>query len=221
MTANNSPIRRHSRPKGRCEVSFWKAFNPKDFARYMKAAERFERTQRKPGERSGPLGPVGLEVLRELLRMIDYRTGRLDPSITTLMTRLNRSRDAIVRALTNLRRAGFLDWLRRWEATGKAVGQLVKQATNAYRLFLPAAAERLLDPPSPLPDDFIHARAAKAAAIRGMIDALPLSEQGSAEFGTSDRLGATFDRLGKAIMERQDRESAKRSESSNSLFSLA
>src|SRR5579872_7192774 len=103
----------------------------------MLAAERFERSQRKPGKRNGPLGPVGLEVLRDLLRLIDYRTGRLEPAIATLMRRLKRSRDAICTALANLRAHGFLDWLRRWEPTdakGEA-GPQVKQTTNAYRLF--------------------------------------------------------------------------------------
>ena len=96
-----------------------------------------------------------LEVLRELVRLIDYRTGRLEPALTTLMRRVKRSKDAVVRALANLRTHGFLDWLRRWEATGATDGgPPVKQATNAYRLTLPPAAEKLLGhlaspPPAP------------------------------------------------------------------------
>ena len=128
------PIRRHSRPRGRCEGVFWRPFNPKDIGRYLLAAERFERAGRQKGERSGPLGAVALEVLRELVRLIDYRTGRLEPALTTIMRRVKRSKDAVVRALANLRTHGFLDWLRRWEATGdREGGPAVKQATNAYR----------------------------------------------------------------------------------------
>src|SRR5579859_5921856 len=112
------PLRRHSRPAGRCEAVFWRAFNPKDAPRFMLAAERFERVGREKGKRSGPLGFVALEVLRELLRLVDYRTGRLEPALTTIMRRVRRSKDAVVRALANLRRHGFLDWLRRWEPTG-------------------------------------------------------------------------------------------------------
>lgn len=46
------------------------------------------------------------------------KTGQLDPSIETLMRKLKRSRDSIVRALNALRAHGFLDWLRRYVPTG-------------------------------------------------------------------------------------------------------
>lgn len=208
-----APIRRQSRTAGRCEVGFWRSFNPKDVARYMLAAERFERMNRAKGKRSGPLGPVGLEVLRELLRLIDYRTGRLEPSITYLMDRLRRSRDAVCRALASLRAAGFLDWLRRWEPTGReGAGPQLKQASNAYRLALPAVALRLLgrlahDPPQPVDDEDRRRRHTAEAAA--MLDGLPLWEQGSASI--SGKLGAAFDRLGRAVAER---ESARQTESS-------
>ena len=45
---------------------------------------------------------------------MDYTTGRLEPSITALMDKLYRSKDAIVRALVSLRRHGFLYWIRRY-----------------------------------------------------------------------------------------------------------
>ena len=93
------PLRRHSRPQGRFEGVFWRPFRPKDVARFLTAAERFERSGKKPGARGGPLGTVAIEVLRELLRLIDYRTGRLEPALTTLMARTRRSKDAVVRAL--------------------------------------------------------------------------------------------------------------------------
>jgi hypothetical protein len=65
---------------------------------------------------------VALEGLRELVRLIDYRTGRLEAALKTLMLRVKRSKDAVVRALANLRTHGFLDWLRRWGATGDREG---------------------------------------------------------------------------------------------------
>ena len=156
------------------------------------------------GKRSGPLGFVALEVLRDLLRLIDYRTGRLEPSIETLMGRLRRSRDAIVRALANLRTHGFLDWLRRWEPTGALNGPKVKQATNAYRLVLPPAAARLLGflaSPPPEPDDASAAREARKAAQAAMIAALPLDEQPAAS-GLSGPLAAALARLGRGVMSR-------------------
>ncbi len=112
------PVRRYSRPQGRCEGVFWRPFKPRDVARYLTAAERFERAGKKPGDRCGPLGTVAIEILRELLRLVDYRTGRLDPALTTLMARTKRSKDAVVRALAALRRHGFVDWLRRYIPTG-------------------------------------------------------------------------------------------------------
>lgn len=212
-----APIRRHSRTAGRCELGFWRPFNPKDAARYMLAAERFERTNREAGKRCGPLGPVGLEVLRELLRLVDYKSGRLDPSISYLMGRLRRSRDAVCRALANLRRAGFLDWLRRWEPTGReGQGPQVKQASNAYRLFLPDAAVRLLGwlgkaPPPPVDEE--ARSAARDTQTRDMLNVLPLWEQGSAV--DSGPLGAALDRLGAAVA---GRESAKQTESPTKVF---
>jgi hypothetical protein len=214
------PIRRHSRPRGRCEGVFWRPFNPKDIGRFMLAAERFERAGRQKGERSGPLGAVALEVLRELMRLIDYRTGRLEPALTTIMGRVKRSKDAVVRALANLRTHGFLDWLRRWEATGDTEGgPQVKQATNAYRLFLPPAAVKLLGhlaSPPPAPEDIEHARAARMAAVVAMVDGLPLDEQPAAA-GIEGPLAVALSRLGRSLMRRDSHrlecESAERSES--------
>lgn len=212
--APREPVRRHSRERGRCEGVFWRPHKPQDSARYMLAAERFERQGRAKGRRSGPLGTVALEVLRDLLRLIDYRTGRLEPALTTLQRRLRRSKDAIVRALANLRAHGFLDWLRRWEPTRALEGPKVKQATNAYRLALPRAAERLLGAghgPTPEPDDAAHARAERMAATRAMIDALPLDEQSQAA-GATGGLAQALSRLGRGVMKREC-ESARQSES--------
>ncbi len=212
-----APVRRQSRAVGRCEVGFWRPFDPRDVSRFMLAAERYERAHRERGKRSGPLGSVGIEVLRELLRLVDYRTGRLEPSLRCIMGRVKRSRDAVTRALSNLRQAGFLDWLRRWEPTGAKEGEgpPVKQASNAYRLMIPPAALRLLGSlakPAPSPVDEEDRRAARVAEVRAMIDGLPLWEQGTATAG-NNRLGAVLDRLGAAIA---GCESAQRSESPSS-----
>lgn len=201
------PIRRNSRERGRCEAGFWQPFKKGQTTDFMRAAEQYELMSRQKGQRRGALGPIGLEVLRDLLRLVDYRTGRLDPAISTLQKRLKRSRDAIVRALKALKAHGFLDWIRRFEPTGERgrAGPQVKQASNAYRLSLPTVAKRLLGwlgSPPPVPDDFEHRRKAAAQAIRDM------------EF-TASGLEATFDRLYKLVMER---ESAKRSESSQTIY---
>jgi hypothetical protein len=212
------PVRRHSRAAGRCEGVFWRPFAPKDVGRFMLAAERFERANRKPGKRVGPLGPIGLEVLRELTRLVDFRTGRLDPAIATLQARLKRSRDAIVRALAALRAHGFLDWLRRYEPTGRVgKGPQVKQTSNAYRLSLPPAAARLLGHlarEAPAPEDLEHGLEVRAAQVRATIAALDPEDQAQAVFGDTP-LGRAFGRLGLAV---QQRESARQTESSLSSF---
>lgn len=205
------PVRRHSRLKGR-EAHFWRPFDRRDVGRYMAAAERYERHTREKGQRAGAIGTTGLEVLRELLRLIDYRTGRLDPSIQTLCERVGRCRDAVVRALANLRGAGFLDWLRRYEPTGNDEGPRVQQTTNAYRLSLPAAAARLLGAwakPAPIPDDERQRREDRAGAVAGMIAALPLWEQ-PAQLVQDSGLAEILSKLARGVMER---ESGERSES--------
>lgn len=213
------PVRRHSRTAGRCESVFWRPFNAKDVGRFMLAAERFERTNRKPGKRVGPLGPIGMEVLRELLRLVDFKTGRLEPAITTLMARLRRSKAAVVRGLASLRAHGFLDWLRRYEPTGRVgKGPQVKQISNAYRLSLPAAALRLLGrlgAGPPTPEDHEHACEARRAVFLAHVAELEPEDQAQAFFGDTP-LGKAFGRLGRTV---QERESAKQTESSLHTFS--
>lgn len=160
-------VRRGSQLLGRCEGRIWRPFNPEDSRRYMLAAERYELATRAPGRRAGVLGHVGIEVLRELLRMVDYKTGRLEPRYDTLQARCRRSRPAIARALKALRFAGFLDWIRRYVPTGETgFGVQVKQTSNAFRLSLPAAAERLLGPifgrKAPVSADLAFAAAERA-----------------------------------------------------------
>lgn len=179
----------------------------------MVAAERYERATRAKGQRAGKLGGVALEVLRELLRLIDYKTGRLDPSIATLCDRLRRCRAAVVQALAALRTAGFLDWLRRYEPTGnEGRGPQVQQTSNAYRLLLPPLAAKMLGrhwTPPPVPDDDRARREADQRERAAMIASLPLWEQPLAECEDS-ALGEILSRLGRAVHER---ESAKQTES--------
>lgn len=140
-----TPVRRQSRAAGRCEGVFWRRTNRQEVRQIVLAARRYELACREPGSRNGPLGNVAIEVLELFANLVDFRTGRLDPSIDTLMVKLRRSRDAIVRALKALRSHGFLDWLRRYVPTGnEGRGPQVQQTSNAYRLSLPARARQFL-----------------------------------------------------------------------------
>lgn len=202
------PVRRHSRLAGRFEGTFYAPFKKDDVGRYMLAAERYELTTRQKGKRYGKLGSVALEVLRELLRLVDYRTGRLEPRIDTIQRRTRRSRPAVVRALAALRGAGFLDWIRRYVPTGQVEGPRVRQTSNAYRLSLPAAAARLLGAwakAAPIPDDHDHqAQAADRARAEGAFEDSPL--------------GDLFGRWGGLL---RDREFTERSQSGIIVFKSA
>lgn len=208
-----TPVRRHSRAAGFCEGMFWRRTDRQETRKIVLAARRFELVNRAPGSRNGPLGSVAIEVLELLANLVNHRTGRLDPSLDTLMRMLKRSRDAIVRALKALRAHGFLDWLRRYVPTGKeGRGPQVQQTSNAYRMLLPACALRLLGRmglPVPTPDDVSHAAATREAELDAYRASLPLNERALFVCGDTP-LGRTLASLGSVIMER---ESASRSES--------
>src|SRR3546814_11396828 len=114
-----------------------------------------------------------IELLRELYRIVDYKTGRLDPSIGYLMRQLRRSRAAIVHALARLKEHGFLEWIRRTEPTGNVgFGPQVRQITNAYRFCLPPAARRMVERlvgKGPAPDDDTTSREAAAQEMEAMV----------------------------------------------------
>ena len=214
-----TPVRRHSHIRGRSEGRIWRPTTRKDVQAILKAAEIYnEAGLHEKGERSGPLGSVALDVLRLFVNLIDFRTGRLEPSITTIMDRLGRSRDTIVRALKNLRAHGFIDWLRRYEPTGnEGRGPQVQQTSNAYRLSLPEKARQFLGrfgKAPPLPDDHSAAQEARAAELDAYRKALPLDELALSEAGDT-ALGRALAALGKAI---QKRESDNQTESPSDLY---
>jgi hypothetical protein len=208
------PVRRQSRAAGRCEGVFWRKTDRQQVGRIVMAARKYELATRQPGARSGALGSIALEILALFANLVDFRTGRLEPSLDTLMRMLKRSRDAIARALKALRAHGFLDWLRRYVPTGNAGrGPQVKQTSNAYRLSLPARALRLLGrygQAAPEPEDFSQARQSRAAEIEAHRKSLPLSERPLFDLEDGP-LARALARLG-AGLEKQ-RESAKQTES--------
>ncbi len=202
-----TPVRRRSHFKGRSEGQIWRPTTRKDVQAILKAAEIYnEAGLHEKGERSGPLGSVALDVLRLFVNLIDFRTGRLEPSITTIMDRLGRSRDTIVRALKNLRAHGFIDWLRRYEPTGnEGRGPQVQQASNAYRLSLPEKARQFLGrlgkaPPPPV--DHGQDQRAWSEQIDAYRQALPLDERTQLDVGDTP-FGAALVGMAKALMKRE------------------
>ncbi len=158
-------------------------------------------------------------MLRLFVNLIDFRTGRLEPSISTIMDRLGRSRDTIVRALKNLRAHGFIDWLRRYEPTGNegaapgAAGEQRLPPVPAGKG--PAVPWPVRQGPSP-PADHGQDQQAWSEAIDAYKNALPLDERTQLDAGDSP-LGQALVRMAKTFMKR---ESDNQTESPLILFSM-
>ena len=172
-----------SRPLGRCENNFWKSLDRNLRDRILRGVELYDRRHldqaKAQGRRCGPIGLIGIQVYRLMvLKIMNYSTGRLEPSISYIAKRLGHSRQSIVNALKALRAHGFLDWLRRYEIYDDATGEgKIRQATNAYRVMLPREAEKLIAKAAPpVPDDFEAAKAEKAKQWREMDQAALLDE---------------------------------------------
>jgi hypothetical protein len=202
------PVRAGSRPAGRFERRFWRPTSRRQTRLIVLAARRFELSRRRRGKRNGPLGTVALEVLDLMANLVDFRNGRLEPSLTTLMRLLKRSRDAVVRALRNLRTHGFLDWVRRYAACrSPAKGPQVVQASNAYRLQLPPSAAERLSPP--LPDDWAAEAEVRRQRREAWLAGLPREDLPAVLLGATP-LAESLARLALNI---RQRESARRTES--------
>lgn len=135
------PVRCSSYDVGEREVFLWREIDPSEINARIRAAEVYDRGSKLPGRRNGALGHVAIEVLAALYRLVDYKTGRLDPAIDTICLRVRRARSAVVAALARLKEHGFLSWIRRTEPTGnKGAGPQVRQISNAYVFGLPKSA---------------------------------------------------------------------------------
>ena len=213
-----TPVRRHSHFKGRSEPRFWRRTTRRDVQDVLKAAKKYELAERRKGERYGPLGSVAIEVLEYFVNLVDFETGRLEPSIATIMSRVKRSRNAVVQALKALRAHGFLDWLRRYEPTGnEGRGPQVQQVSNAYRLSLPEKARQLLGrfgKAPPPPADHGQDQRAWSEAIDAYKKTLPLDERTLLDVA-DDALGRSLVNLAKSFIKR---ESSRKTESPSDLY---
>lgn len=187
-TRSFQPVRRNSyNVSDRRSSALWRPLgaNNRDARRLiaarLKAAEYYDRRHKQPGKWNGPLGAIGLEVLRELYRIVDFKTGRLEPAIATICDRIRRSKQAVVDALARLKQHGFLDWVRRSEPTEcEGAGPQVRQITNAYGFGLPESAaawvKKILGN-GPAPDCELARLEADRAEVEAMLATASIAEQ--------------------------------------------
>ena len=185
---SGAPVRRKSRLVGSFERAFWGMFRPENRAKLRVALETHERKHRIAGRRNGPLGHIAIDLLMYMASAIG-EGGRLDMSIATLMTRLKRCRQSIVRALQALQRNGFLQWARRFEIEPDKNGRnRYRQASNAYRILLPAGATA--QKPAPADDDYASRKIKRdnAAADRRLRTADAVDQLDAIEAATREYL---------------------------------
>jgi hypothetical protein len=172
---SRQPVRRNSLMTGPWEDQF---IRPIDWTLHddiARAAERFDRDRknREAGERNGPIGSIGLELLRELLKLARNCEGKVFPTLTTLAERIGRCKSTVVAYLRRLADLKIVKWARRIEpADGEwERGPQVKQISNLYRLSLPKALQRYVRRPKPPADE-----AARKAAMLAQLKAYEREE---------------------------------------------
>lgn len=81
-----------------------------------------------------PISSNADRVLQALLRKMDAKTARCDPSLDTIAATCGLSRRTVVRQLESLRSLKIIDWVRRTVKTGNAKGEgpQRQQTSNAY-----------------------------------------------------------------------------------------
>lgn len=223
---SGQPVWRNSYTEGQIEKRLWRpiADGSRRGARrrigaILKSARELERRTRRerqrthPGTRNGVLGQVGLDVLEVLYtRFVDFKTGALEPAISTIADAVGHSYGAVHNALRRLRTAGFLHWVRRSRPTDRkgVAGPQVEQITNAYALLIPKAIEGLIKHllgKAPVPDDARWRKEQQAAEWQGMLDGLSATDL-IKETWQGDRLaGETLANIARLID--QQRESSR------------
>jgi len=109
---------------------------------YHKAVE-WNRRDKLAGKHGGIIGSHVLLVLHALVfDFLNHRTGRLDPSYSSLQRATRLCRQTIAKALARLKALGIINWIRRCREDRDECGRFIlRQETNAYAI-LPASQWR-------------------------------------------------------------------------------
>lgn len=161
---------------------------------YLSAVEHFERRTRFKGKRNGALGYVALEVAKYLSSLAVNCQGRVYPSIETIAARINRSRDAVSRALRKLAEAGFVKRIRRYVRSLTAgKGPHFQRTSNVYALETPASAAALVPPPRGAllsADELVRLRAVERSLVAMEADYRSAQAEKTGLLAQLGRLGA-------------------------------
>ncbi len=170
-------------------------------------ARRFERQTRTYGRQDGALGRNALAVLHALLfDFLNFRTGRLDPSLASIARAAAISVSSVKRGLVRLKAAGVVSWLRRCAEVIAGDGRFqLRQETNAYSVCpasqwrgyaaatAPAPHPLVWGASPPLPDALaLTCEATGAHAMTAMLETDPL-----------DPLARALAALGRAVTGRK------------------
>ncbi|TQL14962.1 hypothetical protein FBY58_1829 [Zymomonas mobilis] len=170
------PVHRDSYEVGEREKSVWKPVNPQEIGAYLEAVDQYS-------IKTKGLSDKAVRLLKMLFRMVDFKTGRLEPTLDTICDSVGYARATVVKLLRQLQDLGFIRWIRRSikiKADGK--GPRRKQTSNAYGFLSPKAwpelarqvFERVMRRRNvPVPDDIDHAQEADKAETKAIIENLP------------------------------------------------
>ena len=198
------PVRRGSREKGTFETEWYRRPQPGQYGLMCDGVRLVDEQIKRenPGSKSGPMGLPGEKLIRAMHSALDYMTGRLDVSFIWLCEKTGYSRPTVSKALDALERYGFIERQRRCVRTAVEPGEpgpRWRQATNVYRLKLPAIARRLLGlraEATPLPADQVDHHRRHSQAAEAMLKALPADEIGDA-LTTDKALAKALNRMGR------------------------
>ncbi|TQL14927.1 hypothetical protein FBY58_1857 [Zymomonas mobilis] len=205
------PVHRDSYEVGEREKSVWKPVNPQEIGAYLEAVDQYS-------IKTKGLSDKAVRLLKMLFRMVDFKTGRLEPTLDTICDRVGYARATVVKLLRQLQDLGFIRWIRRSikiKADGK--GPRRKQTSNAYGFLSPKAwpelarqvFERVMRRRNaPIPDDIDHAQEADKAETKAIIESLPPEDFVKAISGDKEptELTDSLIQLAKSIERAEQRE---------------
>ncbi|MFT9180386.1 MAG: helix-turn-helix domain-containing protein [Zymomonas mobilis] len=170
------PVHRDSYDVGEREKSVWKPVNPNEIGAYLEAVEQYS-------IKTKSISDKAVRLLKMLFRMVDFKTGRLEPTLDTICEWAGYSRATVVRLLKQLQENNFIRWIRRSiKVKADGAGPRRKQTSNAYGFLSPKAwpeiarkvFERVMRRRNaPVSADLAHAQEADKAETEAMVESLP------------------------------------------------